>query len=380
MKKILEKILEKGPGNPSARLAPAIAQVEVTTRCNLKCTMCPRTHFSGEKNLDFSWEVFEKFSEFFPKLNLVHLQGWGEPLLHPHIFDMAALVRQKNTPVAFTTNGSLLDKNVIEAILRLPVQHVTVSLAGADSSVHEAIRVGSDFDALLGRVSNLVEARKKKAQREPIVHLSYLVTRDSVSGLPEMVKKAHEIGVDRLVAPNLDCPVTKAEEDRRIFGFDAPDKDFQRAVDDAQIKANKLKFRLDAYPLQLPDDILVCELNPLTQFFVNVHGDVAPCTYASVMGRSDYTRYFLQQEVPTAPLIFGSLVTQDMETIWNQEDYQRFRRHYQRRMQAYADVSMKAANIHSIFGLKDFIKEIDRVLIENPLPDFCTKCYKAYGA
>lgn len=41
---------------------------------------------------------------------------------------------------------------------------------------------------------------------------------------------------------------------------------------------------------------------------------------------------------------------------------------------------MKAANIHSIFGLKDFIKEIDRVLIDNPVPDFCTKCYKAYGA
>ncbi len=361
-------------------MGPAVAQVEVTTRCNFKCTMCPRTYYSGEKNRDFSWDLFEKLSAFFPKLELVHLQGWGEPLLHPRIFDMAALVRQKNARVAFTTNGSLLHETAIAEILRLPMQHVTVSMAGADASVHDAIRVGSSFDALLGNVANLVEAKKRANLKEPVVHLSYMLTRNSIVDLSKMVRKAHEIGVDRLVTPNLDCPVTKKEDDSTIFGFDVPDRDFQHAIDEAQILANQLKFRLNVYPLKLSDEILCCELNPVKQFFVNVHGDVAPCAYASVMGRSDYCRYFSGEEVPTSPLLFGSLATEDIDEIWGKKEYRRFRLDYQNRMQAYNNLSVNRTSIHSMFALQDYLREIDCVLADHPVPRFCRKCYKAYGA
>ncbi|MFO8111791.1 MAG: radical SAM/SPASM domain-containing protein [Desulfosalsimonadaceae bacterium] len=386
MKRIFKRLLGKNPekkkkrGQVAPLPAPAVAQIEVTTRCNFKCTMCPRTYYAGEKNLDFSWDLFERFSAFFPKLRLVHLQGWGEPLLHPQIFDMAALVRQKNVQVAFTTNGSLLDERAIAEILHLPMQHVTVSIAGAEASVHNAIRVGSDLDALLGRVSNLVAARKRRGLKEPVVHLSYMVTRSSVSGLPEMVRKACEIGVDRLVAPNLDCPVTRAEDDLRIFGFEKPDQAYQNAIDEAQIVANKRKLRLNVYPLTLSDDVVICELNPLEQFFVNVHGDVAPCTYASVMGRTDYCRYFLGEEIPTSPLVFGSLAEENMDTIWNAEQYRRFRRQYANRMQAYRNVAADRTDIRSMFELEAYFREIDKALSENPVPGFCLKCYKAYGA
>ncbi len=389
MKRIFKRLLGNSPEKKTQRKkrgqaaplpAPAIAQVEVTTRCNFKCTMCPRTYSSGEKNLDFSWDLFERFSAFFSKLRLVHLQGWGEPLLHPRIFDMAALVRQKNAQVAFTTNGSLLDERAIAEILHLPMQHVTVSIAGAEASVHDAIRVGSDLDALMGRVSNLVAARKRKGLKEPVVHLSYMVTRASVSGLPEMVRKACEIGVDRLVAPNLDCPVTQAEDDLRIFGFEKPDKAHQNAIEEAQIVANKRKFRLNVYPLTLSDDVIICELNPLEQFFVNVHGDVAPCAYASVMGRSDYCRYFLGEKVPTSPLVFGSLAEESMDSVWYGEQYRRFRRQYHNRMHAYRNVAAGRTDIRNMFELDAYFREIDKALSENPVPGFCLKCYKACGA
>ncbi len=359
---------------------PSVAQVEVTTRCNLKCTMCPRTHFSGDKNVDFPFEMFESFSESFSRLNHVHLQGWGEPLLHPRIFDMAALVVQNQCRVGFTTNGSLLDDRVIGEILRLPVHQVAVSVAGADDEVHGAIRVGSNLDTLLGRVANLVDARNAAGQSEPVVHLSYMMTRKAVAGLPEMVRKAHEIGVDRLVAPNLDCPVTRDEEEGRIFGFGEPEKDIQKVLDEARIFANKKKFRLSVYPLKLSDEILVCELNPLTQFFVNVHGDVAPCPYASFMGRTPYDRYFLGETVPTEPLVFGSLAEASMETIWQSEAYRKFRVQYWNRRTAYDNLSKNRTSIHSVFGLQDYIREIDGVLTKYPVPPFCRKCYKAFGA
>lgn len=370
---------EKAGARPSLP-DPAVAQVEVTTRCNLKCTMCPRTHFSGDKNVDFPFEVFESFAESFPKFNHVHLQGWGEPLLHPRIFDMAALVTRNQCRVGFTTNGTLLDDRVIGEILRLPVHHVAVSVAGADDAVHGAIRVGSNLDTLLGRVANLVDAKNAAGRSEPVVHLSYMMTRQSAAGLPEMVRKAHEIGVDRLVAPNLDCPVTREEDEERIFGFGEPEKAIEKVLEEARILANKRKFRLSVYPLKLSDEILVCELNPLAQFFVNVHGDVAPCPYASLMGRTPYDRYFLGETVPTEPLVFGSLADSSMEAVWQREAYREFRVQYWNRRTAYDNLSKNRTSIHSVFGLQDYIREIDRVLTQYPVPPFCRQCYKAYGA
>lgn len=376
---------KKGQGKEKAGTRPslpdpAVAQVEVTTRCNLKCTMCPRTHFSDDRNVDFPFEVFESFSASFPKLNHVHLQGWGEPLLHPRIFDMAALVARNQCRVGFTTNGTLLDDRVIGEILRLPVHHVAVSVAGADDSVHGAIRVGSDLDTLLGRVANLVDARNAAGRAEPVVHLSYMMTRQSVAGLPEMVRKAHAMGVDRLVAPNLDCPVTREAEEERIFGFGEPEKAIEKVLEEARILANKLKFRLSVYPLKLSDEILVCELNPLKQFFVNVHGDVAPCPYASLMGKAHYNRYFLGETVPTEPLVFGSLATSSPEAAWQSEAYRKFRVQYWNRQTAYDNLSKNRTSIHSVFGMQDYIREIDRVLMQYPVPPFCRQCYKAFGA
>ncbi len=36
--------------------------------------------------------------------------------------------------------------------------------------------------------------------------------------------------------------------------------------------------------------------------------------------------------------------------------------------------------LRNMFELQAYIRDIDRALSENPVPDFCRKCYKAYGA
>ncbi len=69
-------------------------QVEVTTRCNAACVYCPRTAYGqGWEERDLPLETFRKLAPFLPKVKHVHLQGWGEPLLHPGFFDMAAAAK-----------------------------------------------------------------------------------------------------------------------------------------------------------------------------------------------------------------------------------------------------------------------------------------------
>ena len=69
-------------------------QVEVTSHCNALCIYCPRTVFKESwEDRHLSLETFKRLKPVLSRTDLVHLQGWGEPLLNPSFFDMAALAR-----------------------------------------------------------------------------------------------------------------------------------------------------------------------------------------------------------------------------------------------------------------------------------------------
>ena len=87
----------------------AAFQIEVTTRCNLKCVMCPVTVFADRwPARDMSWETFERIAQAFERVKWVPLQGWGEPLLHRRLFDMIERAKSAGCKVGFTTNGTRL--------------------------------------------------------------------------------------------------------------------------------------------------------------------------------------------------------------------------------------------------------------------------------
>ena len=97
---------------PPARAFQAF-QIEVTTRCVLRCVMCPRVALAQQwREMDLPWETFHRIACAFPLAQHVHLQGWGEPLLHPRLFDMIALAKEAGCRAGLTTNGMRLDQDV----------------------------------------------------------------------------------------------------------------------------------------------------------------------------------------------------------------------------------------------------------------------------
>ena len=62
--------------------------LEVTDRCNLKCTYCPQSLDIGVKGTHMDWDIFVKGFEGRIKegpLDVVNLVGFGEPFLVPHL-------------------------------------------------------------------------------------------------------------------------------------------------------------------------------------------------------------------------------------------------------------------------------------------------------
>ena len=67
-------------GVTSSSLMLDSIQIEVTSRCFLKCVMCPNITLPKWDSRDMDFETFTKISKYFPYAKLIYLQEWGENL------------------------------------------------------------------------------------------------------------------------------------------------------------------------------------------------------------------------------------------------------------------------------------------------------------
>ncbi len=143
-------------------------QVEVTTRCDLPgCLMCPR-RAGPERWLhqDLSWQNFERLIPTIKCFTHVHLSGWGEPLLHPRLWDMARVARSLGCAVSLTTNGMILTEAMQMQVLA-HLDMVAVSLDGARADTFERLRPGADFQRITQQVAAFCSRKRSLGAGHP---------------------------------------------------------------------------------------------------------------------------------------------------------------------------------------------------------------------
>ena len=102
-----------------------IHQIELTTRCNLKCHYCPHYPELPRAKEDMAWETFEaalSVVRFFVREGTqteLSLTGIGEAVLHPRFLEAVARSREAIGPhrqLTITTNGILFDDALCAAL------------------------------------------------------------------------------------------------------------------------------------------------------------------------------------------------------------------------------------------------------------------------
>jgi len=104
--------------NPYPRPVRDIHQIELTTRCNLKCKYCPHYPELPRKKEDMAWETFEAslaLVDYYVRQGTqteLSLTGIGEAVLHPRFLEMVERCRAVIGPqrmLTITTNGLLFN-------------------------------------------------------------------------------------------------------------------------------------------------------------------------------------------------------------------------------------------------------------------------------
>ena len=351
-------------------------QIEVTSRCALRCAMCPRAALAERwPEKDLPWPVFERIAAAFPRVAHVHLQGWGEPLLHPRIFDMVGVAKTAGCRVGFTTNGMYLTPEVGRRLLDLELDLLAVSIAGATRATHERIRLGSSFQGILDNVRAFLALRAERGGPRPKVEFMYLMLKANIQELPDAVDLAASLGVEELVATNLEYVVTPVHEELKIFEEPARREAYGRLLEEAAARARRAKVGLRAYPLDLKE-VAVCEAKPHRILYVSHDGWISPCNYVTLPGQLEFARYFGGRPVLLSALRFGNVLEQDLDTIWNTADYRAFRQRFtQRRL---ATISGVVSGMQEVGGDGGAGTDGARSL-QPPAPEPCQTCYKLYG-
>lgn len=342
-------------------------QIEVTSRCNLRCVMCPVTVLADRwPALDLSWEAFQRIARAFAEAKWVHLQGWGEPLLHPRLFDMIAVAKGAGCRVGFTTNGTRLTLRAGARLLDLGLDILAVSIAGATPSTHEAIRVGSNFERLVENLRRFLALRAERKSDTPKVEIFFLMTKSNLAELPGAVELAATLGADELVATNLDYVITPRLDGLKAFAFAGPDPALRETMDRAWATARETGVCFRPYPLA-PREMAVCELNPLRILFISAAGWVSPCVYTGLAGQAEIPRFFDGESLRVSPVRFGNVAERELLEIWESPPYRAFRSQFAERLRGATRLVLSAAGGR---GVEDDVP---------PPPEPCRTCPKLRG-
>lgn len=102
------------------------AYVEITNRCNLACSFCPKTKRAprtmSAQEFDLVLSRLEGYVQY------VYLHVMGEPLLHPELPALFALAKARGMKLCITTNGTLLSRRADELLAAESLHKISVSL------------------------------------------------------------------------------------------------------------------------------------------------------------------------------------------------------------------------------------------------------------
>ena len=186
---------------------PGFLQIEPVGQCNLQCPMCP-VAFRRDAPSDGS-PAFMQFDHFvglieqFPGLKELHVQGLGEPMMHPRFFDMVAYASTKGIAVTTNSNLTLMSDTRAERAVTSGLAGLHISFDGATPATYEDIRRGASFDDVLNNIEKVCRARVRLQSTRPALRLVMVVMRRNLEELPDLIRLAHRCSMSSVFVQHL---------------------------------------------------------------------------------------------------------------------------------------------------------------------------------
>ena len=291
-------------GDIVSRGRPYIYTIDTGNVCNLRCPLCP----TGAQNLQrpqgmMSLGTFEAIlDKIRPWAIEAILHNWGEPFLNPDILPIVRAARAASVGTTISSHLNLVHRgdDFLAEVVDSGLDHLTVSLDGTTQSVYETYRRGGDIEAVFHNMRVLIERRRKTRQQTPVIEWQFLVMKHNQHQMDDARRLAAELGVDRLRFTSAGLPFDDVGNTQLASQW-MSDLPSYRAYDPQKIQDHGYMF----------DERCFYLYRGMT---VNPGGEVSPCCVV----------YHAQHD-------FGNLLTDSLDSIWNNRQYRASRALFSRK-------------------------------------------------
>ena len=180
---------------------PFWINVELTNRCQLDCFFCSRQNSRrplGDLSLETAARIIDEAASH--DNCALRFTGWGEPLLHPKVGEIAALVKKAGLPLKIYTNGLALTPEMMDGFIEAGVDDLQFSMQGLTPTQYEFNRRGGNYQRLLETIE--MAARRRGTNPRPFLSIltSVLANEareaDPESFMDDMLKWVDKVAVD----------------------------------------------------------------------------------------------------------------------------------------------------------------------------------------
>lgn len=269
---------------------PELIRIEPSATCNLSCVHCPTGTYGNPIKGNMSKELFLKIKNEIKnyKIRVVVLYTGGEPFINKDFFFMVKELKEIGIPLIKTvSNGMLLNKEIIQNIIKSNLDEIEFSLDGIDSTMNNFIRKNSSYRKVIDNVKELLE---EKLSNNSNLKVSIASTQFKYIDEDGMLRSRRPNWIEKEFIEYLD-----------ILNFNYVDA----------IKWSDMKLDGDIF------ETITDESDEVTNYCDHIsstitirsNGDVVPCCYDLI-----------------SKLVLGNTNTSNLKNIWNNMAYIKLRK------------------------------------------------------
>lgn len=207
----------------------------------------------------------------------------------------------------------------------------------------------------------------------PMISINFVIMDINFHQMEEMVRLAASLGVDQLNFKQ--CDVIRGEHGKGHGLFESEEtkeiRRLKKSLAKARRLAKKLNLKTTAFSFT-PEELPVCEQDPRNSVFIRHDGMVGPCINLAVGGPTT----FLGEAVVMPVVHYGSVLSQDLNSLWESEPCVFYRETFEGRVASHEKSLMQSLVGSSGGGRERTLREARESMPH--APEGCRVCHYLY--
>lgn len=259
---------------------PYTLELNITNRCNLNCKFCWQRGFEPNLEEELSEEKLLSIVDEAAEMDIkeVRIPGSGEPLVRKDVTSkLIENIKENDMHGLLITNGTLFDDDLLEKIVEVEWDIVTISVDGPSAEVHDNLRdkVGT-FEKVEETLSRLNELKNVYGTDKPKIRFNTVLTNENYNKLPELVEFAHLYGCEDIQIQ----PMTVFSDLGKKYRLDESEEGLDEFIEKAKKLADKYNIYTNVETFANND--IICRTNEMDEVIQEETADKtdfisAPC-------------------------------------------------------------------------------------------------------